>query len=146
MFPEDISEYIENEVVINESTTPTYTGKTFLYDFKKGDFIYKNGSPVEVDGIKALKIWIEKVIRTERFKFNIYEDVEYGIRIEDLIGSSLPKGFSESEMKRELTESILTNPYIEELINWSFKVDGSEWTIGFTVVSTLETFEMEVAA
>ncbi|MGE6513379.1 DUF2634 domain-containing protein [Lysinibacillus sphaericus] len=138
MFPDDISDYIKNEDYINDNTLPAFTGKTFLYDFNKGDFIYKNGAPVEVDGIKAIQIWIEKVIRTERFKFNIYDGVDYGVTIEDLIGSNLPRGFIESEMKREFTESLLTNPYIEELINWSFKIDGSEWTISFTVITTTE--------
>lgn len=145
MFPDDISEYINNEEMINENTNPTFNGKSFLYDFKKGDFIYKNGAPVEVDGIKAIQIWIEKVIRTERFKFNVYKDVNYGITLEDLIGSSLPKDYIKSEMIRELEESILTNPYIEELKDWSFVVDGSEWTISFTVITkTDEVFEMGV--
>lgn len=145
MFPDDISEYINNEEMINENTTPTFNGKSFLYDFKKGDFIYKNGAPVEVDGIKAIQIWIEKVIRTERFKFNVYKDVNYGITLEDLIGSSLPKDYIKSEMIRELEESILTNPYIDELKDWSFVVDGSTWTISFTVITkTDEVFVMGV--
>lgn len=144
MFPEDVEDYLVNEDLNMEQTTTSFNGKSFLYDFNKGDFIYKNGAPVEVDGIKAIQIWIEKVIRTERFKFNIYDGVEYGVTIEDLIGSNLPKGFIESEMKRELTESILMNPYIEELVDWSISVNGSEWTISFTVVTTEETFEMEV--
>lgn len=145
MFPEDISNYINDEEVINENTTLTFNGKSFLYDFKKGDFIYKNGAPIEVDGIKAIQIWIEKVIRTERFKFNVYDGINYGITLEDLIGSNLPKGYIESEMKRELEESILNNPYIEELINWSFIVDGSQWIVGFTVITNSdEVIEMGV--
>jgi len=145
MFPDDISEYINNEEMINENTTPTFNGKSFLYDFKKGDFIYKNGAPIEVDGIKAIRIWIEKVIRTERFKFNVYKDVNYGITLEDLIGSSLPKDYIKSEMIRELEESILTNPYIDELKDWSFVVDGSTWIVGFTVITKSdEVIEMGV--
>lgn len=145
MFPEDVAEYIENEEIVENDTSSTFNGRTFLYDFKNGDFIYKNGAPVEVVGIKALQVWIEKVIRTERFRFKIYEDIEYGVSIEDLIGSMLPRGFKESEMKRELTESILLNPFVEELTDWSFVTDGSEWTIAFTVVSVEGAFEMEVA-
>lgn len=146
MFPEDVAEYIENEELIANDTSSTFNGRAFLYDFKKGDFIYKNGAPIEVTGIKALEVWIEKVIRTERFRFKIYEEMEYGVSIEDLIGSMLPRGFIESELKRELTESILLNPFVEELTDWAFEIDGSEWRITFTVVTIDDAFVMEVAA
>ena len=146
MFPEDVAEYIENEELTANDTSSTFNGRAFLYDFKKGDFIYKNGAPIEVTGMKALQVWIEKVIRTERFRFKIYEDIEYGVSIEDLIGSMLPRGFTESELKRELTESILLNPFVEELTDWAFDINGSEWRITFTVVTIDDAFVMEVAA
>lgn len=146
MFPVDVQTYLENEdLEISERERLTFNGTTFLYDFQKGDFIYKNGAPVVVHGQKALEIWIEKVIRTERFKFKIYENVDYGITLEDLIGSNLPQAFIESEIKRELTESILINPMIERLSEWSFEREGSLWTINFTVETTDDAFEMEVA-
>lgn len=146
MFPEDVAEYIENEEIALNDTSSTFNGRAFLYDFKKGDFIYKNGAPIEVTGMKALQVWIEKVIRTERFRFKIYEDIEYGVSIEDLIGSMLPRGFTESELKRELTESILLNPFVEELTDWAFDINGSEWRITFIVVTIDDAFVMEVAA
>ena len=143
MFPEledDIATIIESE----ESEKTAFNGKSFLFDFNKGDFIYRNGNLVEVSGIEALKIWIEKIIRTERFKFNIYEDVSYGVTIQDLIGSSLPEGFVESELKRELSESILTNPFIDDLLNWEFISEGSTLTIKFDVETNDELFSMEM--
>lgn len=144
MFPEDIAEYVDDEESVTENT-PNFNGKAFLYDFKQGDFIYKNGAPVEVEGIRAIQVWIEKIIRTERFKFAIYEGVDdYGVALEDLIGANLPRGFVESEMKREITEAILNNPYIEDVVNWGFAKDGSEWTISFTVITDTEAFEMGV--
>lgn len=146
MFPEDVTEYIANEELINDRSVPAFNGRSFLYDFKKGDFVYKNGAPIEVTGMKALRVWIEKVIRTERFRFKIYEEIEYGVSIEDLIGSMLPRGFTESELKRELTESILLNPIVEELTDWAFDINGSEWRITFTVVTIDDAFVMEVAA
>ena len=42
-------------------------GKSFLYDFKKGDFVMKNGKMVVIHGIEVLKQWILKVLKTERF-------------------------------------------------------------------------------
>jgi len=146
MFPGDVEQYLITEENDTMNATPIYNGRSFLYDFKKGDFIYKNGAPVEVTGLKALEIWIEKVIRTERFRFNIHKGVDYGVTIEDLIGSLLPRGYIESEMTRELTESILQNPFVDDLTEWKFEVDGSEWTISFTVITVDGAFEMEVSA
>lgn len=145
MFPADVQTYLTNEdMEISERDARTFNGTTFLYDFKKGDYVYRNGAPIIVEGQKALEIWIEKVIRTERFKFKIYDNVEYGVTIEDLIGSNLPYSFLDSEMKRELTESILKNPFIENLSEWKFEREGSLWTITFTLESVYGSFEMEV--
>lgn len=147
MFPEDVEEYLTNEEILEENANATtFNGKSFLFDFEKGDFVYKNGNLVEVTGIVALKIWIEKLIRTEKFKFKIFEDVDYGVSISDLVGSTLPHGFIEAELKRELTEAILKNPMIEDLTNWKFEKDGGKWTIYFTVETADEAFGMEVAA
>lgn len=147
MFPDDLQEYLlDEDTEATVSNGYKFTGKTFLYDFVIDDFIYKNGAPVEVEGKEALRVWIEKLIRTEKFKFKIYENVDYAIKIEDLIGSTLPRGFIESELKRELTEAILKNPFIENLTNWNFEKDGSKWIISFEVVTVDGVFEMEVAS
>ena len=146
MFPDDVGQYLVTEENETNNATPIYNGRSFLYDFKKGDFIYKNGAPIEVTGRKALEIWIEKVIRTERNRFNVHKGIEYGVTIEDLIGNLLPRGYIESEMTRELTESILENPLVDDLTNWNFEVEGSLWTISFTVQTVDGAFEMEVSA
>lgn len=162
MFPDGTDELLQSELNEVTSTSYQFNGKAFLYDFEKGDFIYRNGAPIEVVGISALRVWIEKVIRTEKFKFNIYQkedesdEAQYGVALEDLMGSSFPAGFVESEMRRELTESLMKNQYIEELTDWSFVRDGSKLIITFTVEVTEEfmvefnivdsSFEMGVAA
>lgn len=144
MFPEDAQAYLENEeAALAARESRTFNGTAFLYDFNAGDFVYKNGAPILVSGQKALEVWIEKVIRTERFKFNIYYGVEYGVTLDDLIGSNLPYAFVESEMRRELTEAILMNPFIEHLSGWKFEREGSLWTISF-VVETVDNEEFEM--
>ena len=49
-------------------------------------------------------------------------------------------------MTRELTEAILTNPFVDDLTEWKFEVDGSQWTVSFTVQTVEGAFEMEVNA
>lgn len=122
-------------------------GKSFLFDFEKGDFVLKDGKPVETDGIEAIKVWIEKVLRTQKTKWKIYEGTDYGTTIEDLIvGHGYPMSFLESELKREITEALLKHPRIESLSSWEFRRDKDKLYVVFTVgLKDGKTFGKEVA-
>jgi len=120
-------------------------GKSFLYDFDKGDFVLKDGKPIELSGLDSLKMWIRKVLKTERFRFRIYEDDPYGVLLEELIGLNLPRAYIEAELEREVTESLLLSPYIDRLQEWSFERDGKWMRISFIVISPMySTFDLEV--
>lgn len=136
----------ELELNVEEVTQPITRGKAFLFDYKKGDFIYKNGAPITVEGKEALKEWINKLIRTEKFKFKIYENMEYGISLENLLGSKLPRTFIKSELQRELTEGINKHEDVTGVSSWDFQTEGSRWTIYFRVHSVYGDIEMEVSA
>jgi len=125
----------ELEFKIQETPKDLSTiGKSFLFDFKTGDFIVKDGRLVKLKDIEALKIWIEKVIRTEKFRFKIYENIDYGISIEDLIiGYDYSQSFIESEIKREVTETLLEHPMINSLNEWKITKDNPKVTIEFKV-------------
>lgn len=108
-------------------------GKSFKFDFEKGDFVLKDGRVVKTENVEALKIWIEKVIRTEKFRFKIYEGTEYGITLEDLIGQSLPRDLVESELKRELKDALEIHFMIQSISNIVAVRDGSKLNISFEV-------------
>ena len=87
--------------------------KTFEYDFKAKEFVIKDGKLVPTDDIK---VWIEKIMRSEKRRFKIYDNTSYGIHLEDLlIGTNYNRAFAESEAKREITEALLQNPRIKEI-------------------------------
>lgn len=140
----EIAELEFGEVELEEELQPI--GKTFLYDFDKGDFVMRGGKMVELFGVESLKMWIRKVLKTESFRFRIYEDTVYGASIEALIGSALPRAYIEAEIEREVTESLLLSPYINRLEGWTFERDGKWMRINFTVISPMyNTFDMEVS-
>ncbi|WP_088908150.1 DUF2634 domain-containing protein [Brevibacillus formosus] len=125
-------------------STPQYSlinasydlGVTYLFDFKKKDFIYKEGKPVEVTGIEALKVWICKIIYTEKHRFRVYEglEIDYGVTLEEfIVGKKYPTPFVQSEIKREITEALLLHPRISYLSDWSFTRDENSLEIAFTV-------------
>jgi len=57
---------IDNDVV-NETQKSTH-GINFEFDFSNGEFYIKDGRLQTLEGMEALKIWIEKVLRTELSK------------------------------------------------------------------------------
>ena len=59
--------------------------KTFDFDFGNGEFVIKDGNPVILSGINALKLWIQKCMRTQLYIYSIYKDKQYGANIEDLV-------------------------------------------------------------
>lgn len=138
MLPSIIDEVNIDEMVENETTDINNIGKSFYFDFEKGDFLIQDGKLVEVEGIEGIKIWIRKILRTEKFKFKIYEKEdrnEYGITIQDLIvGYDYPLEFVESEIKREVTDALLKHPMIDRLEEWSIEKNNPVLKVGFRVI------------
>ena len=114
MFPQTQSaSNVQTQAEISNGT------KTYLFDFDKGDFVIRDGKLIECDGIEAIKVWIEKILRTEKGRFKIYDDTEYGCHLEDLIiGNSYTPEFIEAELKREIEDALLLNSQITSVTNF----------------------------
>lgn len=126
--------------------------KTFLFDFDKSDFVIRDGRLVEVSGKEATKVRLEKLLRTEEFKYLVYKAIdnedEYGTNIKKLVlGKKLPSFFIESELKREIEEN--AKKYIHEIDRVEdFRTEHELATlkIYFTVIlKNGEAFNQEVS-
>ena len=112
MFPNSANVNLNNETKLSNGT------KSYLFDFASGDFVVRDGKLVECDGIDAIKVWIEKILRTEKDRYSIYNDTEYGCHLEDLIiGNSYTVEFIEAELKREIEDALKQNPQITSVTN-----------------------------
>ena len=121
-------------VIAAEDTAAS--GKSFLFDFTAGDFVISDGKLIECEGIDAIKVWIEKILRTEKGRFRIYNDTDYGCRIEDLlVGSNYPVEFIEAELKREIEDALKQNLNILSVSNFNIERSAS----GITVSMEVET-------
>lgn len=150
MLPDIVDEININEIIENETTNISNIGKSFLFDFEKGDFLIQDGKLAEVKGMEAIKEWAEKILRTEKFKFKIYEkdyEDEYGITIKDLIiGYNYSKEFIEAEIRREVTEALLKHSLIERLDNWIIEKNNPVLKISFRIIlKNGTTFDEEVS-
>jgi len=115
-------------------------GKSFLFDFTTSDFVARDGKLVECDGTEAIRVWIEKILRTEKGRFKIYDDTDYGCKLEDLlIGSNYTAAFIESELKREIEDALLQNPQITGISNFTLTRGTNSITVTLEVNTTYDT-------
>ena len=123
------------DVTLNNETKSSIGTKSYMFDFDSGEFVVRDGKLVECDGIAAIKIWIEKILRTEKGRYPIYNDTEYGCHLEDLIiGNSYTAEFIEAELKREIEDALKQNLQITSVTNFEITRDTNAITVTLEVV------------
>lgn len=115
--------------------TETTGRKTFKFDFAAGDFVTKDGKVQVVDGVNALQTRVEKVLRTEKFKFKVYESDgdEYGATLLEYINSGYPIQFIESEIDREITDVLSLDDEVLSVTDFEFSRGKRKLTATFKV-------------
>jgi len=110
-------------------------GTSFLFDFTSGDFVIQDGKMVTCDDETAIKMWIEKILRTEKGRYSIYDGTDYGTSIEDLIiGNNYSIEFAESELRREIEDALRQHPQIAGVSDFSIERLTSGANVTFKVV------------
>ena len=118
----------------NKSDTSSGT-KSYMFDFENGDFVVRDGKLIECDGISAIKVWIEKILRTEKGRYPIYDNTEYGCHLGDLIiGNNYTAEFIEAELKREIGDAIKQNTQITSVTNFNITRNINAITVTLEVV------------
>ena len=79
------------------------------WDYANNMPVYKNGSPVLVEGAEAVSVWAWNALNTHRFRHEIFT-WDYGNDIESLIGQPFTDDLKQAEAKRCVTECLLINP------------------------------------
>ena len=131
---------------IEASNKTTITGKSFLFDFETGEFVIKDGKPLEINGFEALEIWIIKILKTTINKYDIYKKDEYGVEdLKELITSDLPFPFIKSEIERIIKETLIQNTAIKSVQNFKFERNKRLLTVSFDVYTIYGSVESEVS-
>lgn len=73
-----------------------------------------NGHRILLTGDDALKVWIYKVCRTERYVWLAYSR-RFGIELYPFINKVMGVGERRSELQRMLVEALMVNPYIKSI-------------------------------
>lgn len=138
MFPEIQANLSQLESILSETNSDIKPlGKTFLFDYKTGQHVLKDGKMVECTADEAVAQWIEKVLRTAVGKYGVYvidETADFGISIYNYIGDKkLHTGYIASELKREITEQMSNHRYIEAIEDFTVDQNGRTLDITFSV-------------
>ncbi|BAL85210.1 phage related protein (plasmid) [Selenomonas ruminantium subsp. lactilytica TAM6421] len=94
----------------------------FAWDMEHDTFCYDSrGRHYIVTENEALKIWIYKCLKTERYRYEAYRhgiydaDGDYGIELEEYIGTHPNNEKTAAEICQIIRESLAINPYIVKI-------------------------------
>ncbi len=129
MFPDD---FIENTNTENETES---VGVDFIFDYETGQHIMENAVLTECTTLQGIRQFIQNVLRTQANAFDVYvrdETDVFGVSIYEHFGTrTLPMGYINSELKREVTENLLKHPLIADVSNWIGKREKRSLQISF---------------
>ena len=140
----DFVDYSKQDITNGKNSN----GKTFLIDCQKKKLLKSNGQLIKTDDERAVRMWIEKVLLTEKYKWNIYKSNgpnQYGMKYKAmLLSQRFPTPVLYSEFERELTETMKKNKQIIEIRNIDIKLEKHTLKTKFEVVlKDFKTFEWE---
>jgi hypothetical protein len=124
---------IQPNIGIISDEFPLY--KEVAWDFEHGQPIWEKGRPVVITGVKAVKVWIWKALKTVRARWEIYT-WNFGCEVETLIGQPYSVELKRAEAIRYIRESIEINPYITNISNIRVEFEQGNLSI-FISVSTV---------
>ena len=127
----------------------------YAWDFDHNCFRYDaNGNHIIVTETEAIKVWVYKCLKCERFMYNVYrhgiynDRCNYGVWLEKYIGKNPNNEKTASAVRKEIREAILANPYIETIDYLeidSIKKDTLVLNMGLTsVYGSLEMKGLEI--
>lgn len=120
--------------------------KEYAIDFKTGEYLKDENNDIKVlEKNEALKVWIFKALKTERFRYIDVHSDNYGSELETNIGSIYQKSVKDALMINQIRDTLLVNPYILECYNFDIS-NENEYVpqITFNVKTVYGKLEMEV--
>ncbi|MFB5674278.1 DUF2634 domain-containing protein [Paenibacillus terreus] len=98
-----------------------------------------------IDELEAVKQAVLKILLTERYEHLIYS-FDYGTEWTNILGKD--RLWVQSELNRVITEALMQDDRVEDVVNFRLSWQGNDAIARFTVVSSFGDFSMskEVSA
>nr|UWI22589.1 MAG: Protein of unknown function (DUF2634) [Bacteriophage sp.] len=117
--------------------------KEYAWDFTKDTFKTNSlNQHIITEKNEALKIWIYKTLKTERYRYLIYSN-GYGTELEQFYGKPNTAATA-LYMQRYIKEGLLVNPYIKKIDNISIEQQDDIITLNITLTSIYGDLTTEV--
>ncbi|NOW07863.1 DUF2634 domain-containing protein [Clostridium beijerinckii] len=142
MFPNQDATRINVQLNNNLDSNVNSRGKSPSFSFETGDFVVKDGKVKMLTGYDALKQWIQKVLKTEKNKYKIYNSDElekYGVALLEIITSKYPLAYIQAQVETIVIEALLKNSDIKAVNNFVFIRDKMLLNCKFDVISIYGT-------
>lgn len=121
-FISGIDEVEDVELELTETTLEMY--REVAWDYVNDTPIIENGDFKIVEGKEAIKIWIYKALKTNRFEHEIYS-WDYGSELNELVGYQDTNNLIKTESERYIKEALLINTYILDVKINDVKINDS---------------------
>ena len=126
-------------MAVNTVNTEQYNTKTefkeYAWDFNRNCFIYnQDGSIKIVSKNEAIKVWVYKVLQTERFRYGAYYD-DYGLDLERFVGKVANDEINANELYNAVKETLLVNPYILAVNNIKVEQINKKITLNLELIT-----------
>ena len=96
--------------------------------------VYRNGVPVIVTGLPALRGWIWRALMTVRYDHRIHTNL-YGCELTTLAGKPYSAAVKSSEAQRMVADALLCNPYITGIPRCEVRFDETTVHINCAVTT-----------
>lgn len=128
MFPE------ESDVLQTDETEDTGNGMSLGFDYTESRFLLIDGKNKTVEGVEAVKQWVELFLRTRPGVYRVYDNTGFGVDTRALINRRrLPEGFVRSEFERQVKGGIQLNPYVDYVDQFNYERNGRQLIVSFIV-------------
>lgn len=128
---------LDPDPVIVVESEPQPIGRSWAFDFISNRFYPKpGGGPQGTRGLTTLRFWIEKVLRTYRGAYPIY-DSRYGIEdLDEIIGHQIGDA-SMTSLSGKIEDALLFHPSITAVTDFSadFNEVDEALVVSFVVVT-----------
>lgn len=141
VLPSDSNSITVTSASSSDSDLPTF--KEYAWDFDNDDFIIEDGELVILEGDEALKVWIYKALKTQRYRYLAYS-FNYGNEFESLINKGYDKDLVVSELKRLIEQCLLVNKYIKSVDSVDIELEDDKLIGTIYITTVYSSIEMEV--
>lgn len=118
--------------------------KSYVFDFKKGEFVMRDGKNVIVTGNERIKVWIEKLIRTELGRYPIYDGTTYGVRFPTSVIGLRDRDYIRDAISSELRAKLTENEEITDVREITVNFERAAVYVSAAVITVYDGEEITV--